>query len=262
MLNALTLEDRAIWATDFYAGPRSGELQALRIEDIELFPALGETGTSWGLLHIRQAWDKVEGAQGPKSVAGVRDVPVPEPLYEILDEYLVKLARTEGLAFGESATKPFSYHAVRERAERAWRKAGIEPSQFANHDPVVHGDSQLQLHEGRHSYSTFLAAAGIPKERRDRYRGHADHSMDGRYTHQLDAQYLDDARTVSEYLRRADTPNRVEQVRDSRATVRERLERFQAVPSGSAVGRDGTPSIAGNPHGSEESGYSSGGGGI
>jgi hypothetical protein len=42
--------------------------------------------------------------------------------------------------------------------------------------------------------------------------GHADHTTPGRYCHQLDAQYLKDARALSEYLRRAYTPSRVEQV--------------------------------------------------
>jgi hypothetical protein len=40
--------------------------------------------------------------------------------------------------------------------------------------------------------------------------GHADHTTPGRYCHQLDAQYLKDARALSEYLRRAYTPSRVE----------------------------------------------------
>jgi integrase len=187
MLKSMRPEDRAIWGTAFYAGLRSGELQALRVEDVELFDG-------WGLIHVRQSWDKVEGFIEPKSEAGTRQVPIPEPLYAILDEYLLKLGR-DGLVFGRSATEAFSYNAVRERTR------------------------DLNLHEARHSYSSYLAAAGIPKDRRDRYLGHADHSMDGRYTHQLDPSYLDDAQTFSDYLNRADTPSRVQQVRTSRAPV-------------------------------------------
>jgi integrase len=67
----------------------------------------------------------------------------------------------------------------------------------------------LQLHECRHSFSSWLAAAGIPRERRDRYLGHVDLSMDARYTHQLDHQYLEDAVALGDYLRRADTPSRI-----------------------------------------------------
>jgi Phage integrase family len=140
-------------------------------------------------------------------------------LYEILDEHVLRLGRTSGLIFGRTATTPYSYNALRERTPTVWRRAGLGPN-------------DLQLHEGRHSYSSFLAAAGIPKERRDRYLGHADHTMDGRYPHQLDAQYLEDATTLSDYLRRANTPSRLEQVRDNCATVRDNRERVTAVPSG------------------------------
>jgi hypothetical protein len=36
--------------------------------------------------------------------------------------------------------------------------------------------------------------------------------MDARYTHMLDHSYLDDARALNEYLRRADSPSRIEQL--------------------------------------------------
>jgi hypothetical protein len=51
--------------------------------------------------------------------------------------------------------------------------------------------------------------------------GHADHSVQGRYSHQSEAKYLEDAQALTAFLRRADTPARVEQLRDSRATVRD-----------------------------------------
>jgi integrase len=191
MIAAVPLEERALRATAFLAGLRNGELQALQIDDIELF----EQGR-WGLINVQAAWDRMEGAQGPKSLAGMRTVPVCSHLYEILDEHLLRLGWSEGLAFGRSPTRPYSYAGARDRASRAYAKAGLEPS-------------DLQLHECRHSFSSWLAAAGIPRERRDRYRGHVDNSMDARYTHQLDHQYLDDARALSDYLQRADTEGRM-----------------------------------------------------
>jgi integrase len=123
-------------------------------------------------------------------------VPVSGQLFEILDEHLLRLPWGAGLAFGRSATTPYSYSGVRARAMSAYEDAKVEPS-------------DLQLHECRHSFSSWLAAAGIPRERRDRYLGHVDTSMDGRYMHALDHQYLDDARTFGDYLTRADTPSRM-----------------------------------------------------
>jgi integrase len=191
MVAAVPLEERALRATAFMAGLRNGELQGQRIEDIELF----EQGR-WGLIHVRAGWDRVEGVQAPKSAAGVRTVPVCEHLYEILDEHLMRLDWDAGLAFGRSASVPYFYSSARDRAQTAYERGGLEPN-------------DLQLHECRHSFSSWLAAAGVPRERRDRYLGHVDNSMDARYTHQLDHQYLEDAAALSGYLRRADTPSRL-----------------------------------------------------
>jgi integrase len=63
MLDAHSLEDRAIWATDFYGGLRRGELQALRVENIELFDG-------WGLLHVEGSWDAVEERSKPRAALG------------------------------------------------------------------------------------------------------------------------------------------------------------------------------------------------
>jgi integrase len=67
----------------------------------------------------------------------------------------------------------------------------------------------LQLHEYRHSFSSWLSAAGVPDSRADRYMDHADHSTPGRYRHQLDGQYLEDAKTLANYLRLSDSSARM-----------------------------------------------------
>jgi integrase len=48
MVESIALEERALRACALYAGLRAGELQALRIEDVELFP-----DGRWRLLHVR-----------------------------------------------------------------------------------------------------------------------------------------------------------------------------------------------------------------
>jgi hypothetical protein len=106
----------------------------------------------------------------------------------------------------EEASQLYSYNAVRERAERVWRKAELEHSDF-------------QLHEGRHSFKAFLEATEIRDSRIDRYMGHANHSVQARYSYQLDSPNLDDAKALSAFLRLADTPARMEMVRTSCAPV-------------------------------------------
>jgi integrase len=200
----------------------------------------------WGLLHVRHGWDKVEGEIDPKSRAGVRTVPVCEQLYALLSEHLQRLGRSHGLVFGRTAETHFSYSGVRDRTMRAWKDAGVEPHDF-------------QFHECRHTFRTFMAAAGIPRDRRDRYTGHADHSVGARYEHRLDHQYLDDALALTDYLKRADTPTRL---RDNRATVSDSPERSGAGSSGSEGGDSPAAQTSRTPHDYAESESGSGGGGI
>jgi integrase len=153
--------------------------RALRVENIELFP-----DARFGLIHVEHSWDRKEGQIDTKSIAGVRTIPICEPLYDVLSEHLA--GRESGLAFGEGET-PWGYWAVRDRAERNWK-------------------DDYRFHEARHSFSTFLDAAGISNTRADRYMGHSDNSTPGRYRHQLELELVDDAKALSAYLARAVSP--------------------------------------------------------
>lgn len=57
--------ERAILATAFHAALRRGELQALRVSDVDLEARL---------VRVERGWDQVEGPITPKSRAGVRAV--------------------------------------------------------------------------------------------------------------------------------------------------------------------------------------------
>ena len=58
----------------------------------------------------------------------------------------------------------------------------------------------IGLHECRHSYSSYLDAAGVSEARADRYMGHSNRSIAARYRHQLDGQLAEDAARLEEYL--------------------------------------------------------------
>jgi integrase len=193
-LDALTGDDKAIWAAMFYAGLRTGESRALRVEKSSYFPMPAS-----GLIHVEHSWDRVEGQIDTKSTAGVRTIPVCGPLYDVLSVHLA--GRESGLAFGDGET-PWGYWAVRDRAERVWRNAGLEPTDY-------------RFHEARHSFSSYLDAAGVSSTRADRYMGHSDNSTPGRYRHQLELELVDDAKALSEYLSRAVSPATAHQLRTS-----------------------------------------------
>jgi integrase len=185
LLEALPEADQALWATALYAGARSGELKALQDEDVDL-----EAGT----IRIERSWDKVEGFIEPKSAAGKRTIPI----CDHLRSYLERVERDGGFFFG-SAREPFDYDAIYKRARKAWDDAELEP---------------IGLHECRHSFSSYLDAAGVSDTRADRYMGHANHSVQRRYRHSLDGQLAADAGLLDEFLSGAES-RKVLQLREA-----------------------------------------------
>jgi integrase len=177
LLAALDEPERALWAAAYYAGLRRGELQGLRVRDIDLDAAV---------ISVERSWDPVEGEILPKSEAAVRRV----FLCETLRPHLVPLVEgrdMDSFVFGK-AQRPFETRNVARRAERAYAAAELA------------GDGWFTLHEARHRFSTYLDHAGISETRADRYMGHVAKGTPGRYRHLLPGQMAEDARRLDEYL--------------------------------------------------------------
>jgi integrase len=133
-----------------YAGPRRGELLALRWEDIDL---------DRGVIRVERGWDAKEGVlESPKSRAGRRTVPVTPILREHLLTHALATGRRSGLVFGRTATTPFNPSALGQRAKRAWADAGLSP---------------ITLHEARHTFASLMIAAGVHAKALSVYMGHS-----------------------------------------------------------------------------------------
>jgi integrase len=142
LIAALPVKDRATWATAMYAGLRRGELQALRAEDVDL---------GAGVIRVERGWDEKAGAQGLKTNAGRRRVPVAAVLRDHLAECLIRSGRRGSeLLFGSTASSPFEPSRLRRSADRAWREAGLE---------------RITLHECRHTFASLMIAAGVNARR-------------------------------------------------------------------------------------------------
>ena len=179
LLDALDEKDRPLWATAMYAGVRRGELMALRIEDIDL---------ATGVIHVRRGWDVKAGEILPKS-GKARRVPIPAILRDYLDEHLLRLEWSEGLVFGVSSVSPFSPTPWRERANRVWKRAGLEP---------------IGLHECRHTFASLMIAAGVNAKALSTYMGHATISITlDRYGHLMPGNEDEAATLLDAYLARA-----------------------------------------------------------
>ena len=163
LLSVLATEDRPIWATAFYAGLRRGELQALRVCDIDL---------DRKRIAVERGWDQEEGVIEPKSASGQRTVPLLAVLRTYLEGCLERSGRVgEDLIFGRETDDAFYASTVDHRAKRAW--------QLANEAAVEReGESaqlleRITLHECRHTFASLLIDAGANPKAIQQFMGHS-----------------------------------------------------------------------------------------
>jgi integrase len=183
LLAAVPKGDRALWATALLAGLRLGELQALRVEDLDL------NHDGCPLIRVERSWDPKEGIIAPKSRAGVRSVPVVAELRVLLLECRLATGRADGFVFGRAADRPFNPSSVYRRAFAAWGK--------------VEGLERINMHECRHSMVTLWHGAGVSIDRIADYAGHASSGVTHRYRHPSDDRVrAEDVKLVNDYLAR------------------------------------------------------------
>ena len=147
LLDALDPRDRPLWATALYAGLRRGELTALRWSDVDL---------AAGTIRVQRGWDAVEGEIAPKSREGRRTVPIPAVLRDHLLEHRMRQEDPTGQVFGG----PYAVRAALDRAARVRRER----------DDLT----AIGLHEARHTYASFMIAAGVNAKSLSTYMGHAN----------------------------------------------------------------------------------------
>ncbi len=172
--------DRALWATAMYAGLRLGELLALEWSAVDL---------DAGLIHVRRSWDPKAGPVAPKSRAGRRSVPLAQVLRGHLAEHRLARPWSEGLVFGRTAEVPFLAQTPSNRARRAWKKAGM---------PAI------GLHECRHTFASFMIAAGVNAKALSVYMGHSSVTITfDRYGHLMPGNEAEAAVLLDTYLDQA-----------------------------------------------------------
>ena len=176
LIAALPERQRPVWATAFYTGLRVGELQALDDMHVDL---------GGNVIRVERAWDRQAGFVEAKSKAGRRTVPIPA----ILRPYLVA-RRLEtggsGLVFRTRHGNPFQPSNMRRDARRWWAKAGLAP---------------INPHECRHTYASFMIAAGVNAKTLSTYMGHASITITmDRYGHLMPGNEAEAAALLDSYL--------------------------------------------------------------
>jgi len=158
ILQQCTPRRRAEIAMLAFAGMRSGEAQGLKRMKVDL----------------REGWLDVEDqVEGPTKTAGsVRAVPIHPRLLEVLralpkhDHELFFTSEPSG-KYPEGG-RPINTKRLNEYFKAAAARADI------------HG---FTCHSLRHFFKMFCINAGVPREMVDRWQGHRDGSVSGRYYH-------------------------------------------------------------------------------
>jgi integrase len=196
LLEALPERDRPLWATATYAGLRRGELQALRVEDVDL---------ATGVIHVRRGWDAMEGEIEVKS-RKPRRVPIAGALRDYLVMHLLDLPWTDGLVFGSTAADAFASNSTAQRAMTAWGwKRNRRQDDQAAWDAASETPMEpITLHECRHTFASLMIAAGVNAKALSTYRGHANISTTlDRYGHLMPGNEEEAAALLDTYLARA-----------------------------------------------------------
>lgn len=168
------VQDRALYATAFFAGLRRGELMGLRWEDVDL---------ANGTISVRRAYEpRTQSFGEPKSKKGRRTLWFPE----LLRPFLAALDGTEGLVFPGPKGGPFADTSVRDRVVPHWRALGLEPIGF---------------HEARHTYASLMIAAGVNIKAISEFMGHSSVAITwDRYGHLLPGAGPEAAALFNAYL--------------------------------------------------------------
>ncbi len=205
LIASLPADLRALYATACYAGLRRGELMAARWEQIDL---------ANGIIRVTRSWDEQAGEIEPKSTKGKRTVPITATLRDHLTEHKTSTARDgTDFVFGQTAASPFTPSYVRRRAIAAWTAANAKrKEQEEKTGKKTTALNPIGLHELRHTFVSLMHDAGLSLERIGDYVGHSSAYMTERYRHLLAGHEAEAARTLDEYLARADTASRVEQL--------------------------------------------------
>jgi integrase len=152
LIGAVGDEERVIWATALYAGLRYGELRALRWGAIDLKART---------IAVRESWDPKAGAMDPKTRKSRRTVPMPAVLRALLIEIGCAGAAPLRMILSSRLMARCRFQAERlyRLADQAWKSAEIT--------------GRLRLHQARHTYASFMIAAGVNAKALSSFMGHA-----------------------------------------------------------------------------------------
>jgi integrase len=150
-----------IWFTDLHIGGRSGELEGLRKDDIELVPVKtareldklpdGDRRKSYGIIHINRAWQQKQKKYGLPKNGETRQVTINSELYWWLRDYL----QTANFGRDEHGERLFPMHIY-------WRRG--EQAKVLRSFCEQYNLKSIKFHTLRACWATQLLGMGVPKD--------------------------------------------------------------------------------------------------
>jgi integrase len=173
-----TRSDGALWATYLLTGARRGEVLGLERDRVTTTLELSWQLQTFTVGRSPERLRKPDGFESrhlsgrffltrPKSAAGIRVVPLVEPLRSILDDYMRHNQRAVGdLLFAERG-HPYDPDSVGRRWRGVLADAGIE--------------KDVRLHGLRHTALDLMLEAGVPMDVIKEIVGHSSRAMSEAY---------------------------------------------------------------------------------
>lgn len=172
LIAALEPDDQVVWALAFYTGCRSSEIG--RVE--------------WARVDFKQGGLFVPES---KSDAGVRWVPMVAPLRVILREAWQRRVgdRVVRGSVRSAKERALGRSVDGRRRSGVWERAGLDP---------------IGLHECRHTFVSYMSAAGVPLKVQAQVAGHEEETITLKtYTHVLPGAVAQAGAMLDAYLESA-----------------------------------------------------------
>lgn len=166
-----------LFATLVHSGMRVGEAQ----------------GLVWGDVRITQRRITIhEGVRRVKTASSVRDVPISEPLADILIQHATFIPSNPADPVFPAPLNDYS------AARHAWQKTCLRAGL---HDGRKKPKPNATLHDLRHTFGVCAAQAGVPIVRLQKLLGHTTPHMTLRYMqHAPEAYFKEDAAKIAKAL--------------------------------------------------------------
>lgn len=164
--DALGAMEGTLYRVAVMTGLRQGELVALRWRDVD-----------WTARKVRVRQNYTRGEWGtPKSRRSTRTVPLADTAAAALEHHFQRSAYQgdDDLVFGHPHTgRPYDASKMRKRFYDAMRGAGL--------GHLVGQANGITFHSLRHTYSTRMAAVGVPMRTLQEWMGHKDFATTLKY---------------------------------------------------------------------------------